>query len=247
MAGAPPPSSAQGDAPAKPFGQWERSLASRYLRTKRKNGGVALISWISFGGITVAVAALIIVMSVMNGFRTELLGRMLGFNGHVMIQGPAINGPGRENLIARVRAVPGVTEAVPLVEAQGVAIGPNQLAFAIVRGMRPADVKATRLVSQYLKSGSMKGFGEGRVRWRYGAGRPAAGGDHRRQGGRRHRADLPLRRVHRFRLRAAPQDLHRGRGLQCRASPNTTRPSSTCRSNNPSFSSGAIRRSTLWK
>ena len=157
MAGMPPPS----DAPAKPFGQWERSLASRYLRTKRKNGGVALISWISFGGITVAVAALIIVMSVMNGFRTELLGRMLGFNGHVMIQGPAINGPGRDDLIARVRAVPGVTEAVPLVEAQGVAIGPNQLAFAIVRGMRPADVKATRLVSQNLKSGSMKGFGEG--------------------------------------------------------------------------------------
>ncbi len=157
MAGTPLPS----DNPAKPFGQWERSLASRYLRTKRKNGGVALISWISFGGITVAVAALIIVMSVMNGFRTELLGRMLGFNGHVMIQGPAINGPGREDLIARVRAVPGVTEAVPLVEAQGVAIGPSQLAFAIVRGMRPADVKATRLVSQNLKSGAMKGFGEG--------------------------------------------------------------------------------------
>jgi lipoprotein-releasing system permease protein len=159
MAGAPV--APKGDNPAKPFGQWERSLASRYLRTKRKNGGVALISWISFGGITVAVAALIIVMSVMNGFRTELLGRMLGFNGHVMIQGPAINGPGRDALIARVRAVPGVTEAVPLVEAQGVAIGPSQLAFAIVRGMRLADVKAARLVSQNLKSGSMKGFGDG--------------------------------------------------------------------------------------
>ena len=150
------------DTPAaKPFGQWERSLANRYLRTKRKNGGVALISIISFTGIGLAVAALVIIMSVMNGFRTDLLSHMLGFNGHVYIQGPAINGPGREALIARVRAIQGVTEAVPLIEAQSVAIGPSQISFAIVRGMRPDDVKAARIVSDNIKSGSMKGFGEG--------------------------------------------------------------------------------------
>lgn len=146
---------------AKPFGQWERTLAARYLRAKRKNGGVALISVISFAGVAITVAALVIIMSVMNGFRTELLSKMLGFNGHVYIAGPAINAPGREVMISRVRAVPGVTEAVGKVEAQGFAIGPNQGSFTIVRGLKPADVRATRLVSENLKSGSMKGFGEG--------------------------------------------------------------------------------------
>ena len=68
------------DAPAgiggrvRPFGLWERMLAGRYLRAKRSEGGVALISIISFTGITLAVSVLIIVMSVMNGFRDELLG-----------------------------------------------------------------------------------------------------------------------------------------------------------------------------
>ncbi len=146
---------------AAPFSRWERTLALRYLRAKRKEGGVALIALLSFAGISVAVAALIIVMSVMNGFRTELLSRMLGFNGHVYVQGPAINGPEREGLISRIRAVPGVKEAIPLVEAQGVAIGPNQLAFALVRGEEPADVKAQTIISNNLKSGSLQGFGAG--------------------------------------------------------------------------------------
>ena len=74
--------------PAGAFSGWERSIAARYLRTKKKDGGVALISIISFVGITLAVAVLIIVMSVMNGFRTELMGRILGFNGHVYVGGP---------------------------------------------------------------------------------------------------------------------------------------------------------------
>ena len=147
---------------AGPFSAWERALAVRYLRTRRKNGGVALISIISFVGIMLAVAALVIIMSVMNGFRADLLGHMLGFNGHVYVQGPAINAPTREAMISRIRAVPGVVEAVPKVEAQSVALGRGgQVSFAIVRGLRPADVKATRLVSDNIKSGSMKGFGEG--------------------------------------------------------------------------------------
>jgi lipoprotein-releasing system permease protein len=146
---------------AAPFAAWERSLAIRYLRAKRKDGGVALISIISFSGIALAVAVLIIVMSVMNGFRTELLSRMLGFNGHIFVQGPAINSPDRAALIARLRRIPGVVEAIPAVEAQGVAIGPNQIAFTLVRGETPADVAAQAIVSRNLTAGSMKGFGEG--------------------------------------------------------------------------------------
>jgi lipoprotein-releasing system permease protein len=148
-------------ASAAPFSRWERSLALRYLRARRKEGGVALIALLSFAGITVAVAALIIVMSVMNGFSTILVSKMLGFNGHVYVRGPAINGPERDGLISRIRAVPGVKEAVPLVEAQGVAIGPNQLAFTLVRGERAADLKAQTIIADNIKSGSLKGFGQG--------------------------------------------------------------------------------------
>ena len=146
---------------AGPFSQWERSIALRYLRAKRKDGGVALISIISFIGIALAVAVLIIVMSVMNGFRKELTGEILGFNGQVYVSGPAINGAGRDDLIARLRAVPGVVQAVPVVEAQAGAIGPETTSGAIVRGMAPADVAASKIVSANIKDGSLAGFGQG--------------------------------------------------------------------------------------
>jgi lipoprotein-releasing system permease protein len=133
----------------------------RYLRARRKQGGVTLIATIAVVGIALTVFGLVSIMSIMNGFRSDLLGHMLGFNGHVYVQGPAINGPGRDAMISRLRAVPGVIEAVPKVEAQTVAMAHGPINFAIVRGLRPADVVATRLVSQNLKSGSMKGFGEG--------------------------------------------------------------------------------------
>jgi len=146
---------------AGPFGPWERALAMRYLRARRKQGGVTLIAIIAVAGIALTVFGLVSIMSIMNGFRSDLLGHMLGFNGYIYVQGPAINGPGRDVMISRIRAIPGVTQAVPKVEAQSVAMAHGPLSFAIVRGMRPADVRATRLVSQNLKSGSLKGFGEG--------------------------------------------------------------------------------------
>src|SRR5271170_1083424 len=92
--------------PAAPFSAWERSIAARYLRAKRKNGGVALISIISFIGIMLAVAVLIIVMSVMNGFRAELLDRILGFNGHLFVTGQVLNEPERTLGLQRIRAIP---------------------------------------------------------------------------------------------------------------------------------------------
>jgi len=146
---------------AHAFSGWERAVAWRYLRTKRKNGGVALISVISFIGIALAVATLIIVMSVMNGFRIELLSRILGFNGHAYVSGPMINGPGRDDLIARLKKTPGVVSVMPVVESQGLAIGPAQVTGAIIRGVTRADVAATPLVANNLKDGSLKGYGEG--------------------------------------------------------------------------------------
>jgi lipoprotein-releasing system permease protein len=144
------------------FAGWERSLAGRYLRAKRKQGGVAMISIISFIGITLAVAVLVIVMAVMNGFRTELLARTLGFNGHVFVRGPVATEPfAREALLTRLRAVPGVQQAIPIIEAQSLVAGPAQVGGGIIRGMRPEDVAATPIITDGIKQGSLRGFGQG--------------------------------------------------------------------------------------
>jgi lipoprotein-releasing system permease protein len=146
---------------AAPFSVWERTVAGRYLRAKRKQGGVALISVISFVGIMLAVAALIIVMSVMNGFRTELLDRILGFNGHAYVVGQPLNATERPGAVQRLRAVEGVTQAIPMVEAQAMAIGQGQIAGAIVRGIAPADLQSIKIISGNIRAGSLATFGQG--------------------------------------------------------------------------------------
>ncbi len=153
--------SGQNGTAAPPFARWEQSVAGRYLRAKRKHGGVALISIISFVGIMLAVAVLIIVMSVMNGFRHELLGRILGFNGHAYIVGEPLYAPGRAEAVQRLRATPGVTRAIPMVEAQAMAIGHGQIAGAIVRGISAADLKSIDIVSTNITGGSLRTFGQG--------------------------------------------------------------------------------------
>ena len=147
--------------PAAPFSGWERSVAARYLRAKRKNGGVALISIISFIGIMLAVAVLIIVMSVMNGFRAELLNRILGFNGHLFVTGQALNEPDRTLALQRIRAMPGVAQAAPLVEAQALVQGRAATSGAVVRGISPIDLRETKIISGNIKSGSLQSFGDG--------------------------------------------------------------------------------------
>ena len=149
--------------PAGAFSGWERAIAGRYLRAKRKDGGVAMISLISFIGITLAVAVLIIVMSVMNGFRAELLGRILGFNGHAYIGGPLLNNPSeRERALIGVRKIPGVAQALPMVEAEALAQGPSgAVSGAIIRGITVSDLKQVKLVSGNIKHGSLDGFGIG--------------------------------------------------------------------------------------
>jgi lipoprotein-releasing system permease protein len=146
---------------ARPFGLWERMLAGRYLRAKRSQGGVALISLISFIGITLAVAVLIIVMSVMNGFRTELLGRILGFQGHAFVAGGVLDGAALAPTVQRIRKVPGVLEAIPVVQGQVLALGRNQITGAIVRGVAPADVADTPIIAHNITHGSLAAYGQG--------------------------------------------------------------------------------------
>jgi lipoprotein-releasing system permease protein len=146
---------------ARPFGGWERSIAIRYLFTKRSHGGVALISVISFAAIALAVASLIITMSIMNGFGSELSAKILGFNGHAFVVGGPITPQARAAVIQRIRALPGVTQAIPVIESQALAQGPVAVAGAVVRGVTPADLRATPIVANNIKSGSLKGFGLG--------------------------------------------------------------------------------------
>jgi lipoprotein-releasing system permease protein len=147
---------------AAPFGLWERMLAGRYLRAKRSQGGVALISVISFVGIMLAVAVLIIVMSVMNGFRAELLGKILGFNGHIFVTGGLLDSAAeRDRAVAQIVKIPGVTQAAPVIEAQSIAMGPSQVTGAMVRGLSRQDMLATKIVAGNITTGSLNGFGLG--------------------------------------------------------------------------------------
>jgi len=149
--------------PAAPFSNWERTLAFRYLRAKRKNGGVTLISVISFTAIALAVATLIVVMSIMNGFRTELLNRMLGFNGHAYVAGDILYKPAaeRDADVARIDSIIGVSQATPMVESQALVMGPSQQAGVIVRGVTPKGLVDIRMISENIRQGSLNGFGEG--------------------------------------------------------------------------------------
>ena len=135
-------------------------LAFRYLRAKRKNGGVALISVLSFTAIALAVAVLIIVMSIMNGFRAELLNRILGFNGHAFVQGEVLRQDQWPAAVARLEQAPGVIQVTPLTESQALVKGTG-VAGAIVRGVSAADLRATKFLADNIKQGSIAGFGEG--------------------------------------------------------------------------------------
>jgi lipoprotein-releasing system permease protein len=146
---------------AAPFGAWERAISLRYLLTKRSHGGVALISAISFSAIALAVGALIITMSIMNGFRSELSSKILGFNGHAYVVGGYMTAQDRTAMTARIRAVPGVVQAMGLVESQALVQGPAAAAGAVVRGIDPADLRSTPIVADNIKQGSLQGFGQG--------------------------------------------------------------------------------------
>src|SRR5690606_2562870 len=123
--------------PARPFSAWELGLAWRYLRARRKEGGIALIAIISFIGIMLGVAVLVIVMSVMNGFTSELISRILSLDGHVYVQGHQLTGEGRDRTLAQVRSLPEVVDATPLIQAPTFYSGPLGSDGGLVRGVRP--------------------------------------------------------------------------------------------------------------
>jgi lipoprotein-releasing system permease protein len=151
------------DAPVatRPFAPFEWMLSMRYLRSRRREGFISFIAAISFLSLTIGVAALIIVMAVMNGFRTELLDKILGLNGHLLIQ--PIDSPltDWEMVAARVAQVPGVRLAAPVVEGQALASSPFNANGVLVRGIRGADFARLGSIASNIRQGTLEGFDGG--------------------------------------------------------------------------------------
>ena len=190
------------------FNPFERKIAFRYLRARKGERFVSVIAIFSLVGIALGVATLIIVMSVMNGFRQELLGRILGLNGHMAIYAAATPTiPDYAELVGRVRAVPGVVSATPLVEGQVLMTSETGGASGgLARGVRPEDMQARRIIANNIRAGSLAGFmGDDavmigtRLATRLGV-----------SVGQKLTLISPQGRHHRARHRAPPARLHRG-------------------------------------
>lgn len=140
------------------FSSFEWTIAWRYLRSRRRDGFISVIAGFSFLGIMLGVATLIVVMAVMNGFRQELMAKILGVNGHAFIQpyGEAISD--YEAIAKRVSAAKGVTLAAPIIEGQVLAASPNSTSGALVRGVREADLKRFKSVAGNIIEGTLDGL-----------------------------------------------------------------------------------------
>jgi lipoprotein-releasing system permease protein len=143
----------------KPFAPFEWMLALRYLRARRKEGFISVLAGFSFLGILLGVFTLITVMAVMNGFRKELFSKILGLNGHIIVN--KVGGDDFDNYdeVARLlAALPGVKHAVPLIEGQAMASTPSLALAGFVRGVREEGLKALPLIAGNVRFGSLDGF-----------------------------------------------------------------------------------------
>jgi lipoprotein-releasing system permease protein len=140
------------------FGAFERMVAFRYLRARRQEGFVSVIAIFSLLGIALGVATLIIVMSVMNGFRADLLGRILGLNGHLGVYTQAGPFADFDAEATKLSEVPGITSVTPLIEGQVMATSELGAAGALVRGIRPEDLRRRPLVADHIVQGSLADF-----------------------------------------------------------------------------------------
>lgn len=145
----------------RPFSPFEWMLSLRYLRARRKEGFISVIAGFSFLGIMLGVATLIIVMAVMNGFRKELLSKILGLNGHLLVQPLETPLNDWEQVAERLAKLDGITLAAPLVEGQALASSPFNAAGVLVRGMRARDIVKLPSIANNIKRGTLEGFDAG--------------------------------------------------------------------------------------
>ena len=141
--------------------RYERFIAKRYLLPGKGEGFIFLVATISLVAVMLGVAALIIVMSVMNGFRAELFDKIVGLNGHAVVQGYGGKLPDWQDVVAKARQTPGVTSATPLIEQPLMASFNGRVEGILVRGMRVADIRANPVFTSKLVAGNIQAVSPG--------------------------------------------------------------------------------------
>ena len=142
----------------KPFSPFEWMIAGRYLRARRSQGFISVIAGFSFAGIMLGVATLIVVMSVMNGFRKELLDKIVGINGHIFLQASETPLTDYEDIVKLISKVEGMTIVIPMVEGAAGVSSPFNQAGALVRGIKEEDIKKLPGIAGNVKLGTLDGF-----------------------------------------------------------------------------------------
>src|ERR1700730_10270749 len=145
----------------RPFAPFEWMLSLRYLRSRRKEGFISVIAGFSFLGIMLGVATLIIVMAVMNGFRKELLDKILGLNGHLLVQPLESPLTDWKDVAERISGVQGIRLAAPVVDGQALASSAFNASGVLVRGMRADDLNNLTSIASNIKQGTLEGFDDG--------------------------------------------------------------------------------------
>ncbi|WP_028136086.1 lipoprotein-releasing ABC transporter permease subunit [Bradyrhizobium japonicum] len=143
-----------------PFAPFEWMLSMRYLRARRKEGFVSVIAGFSFLGIMLGVATLIVVMAVMNGFRKDLLDKILGINGHILVQPMESPLTDWKDVVGRLNRAPNIRLAAPVVDGTALASS-SGASGVLVRGIRADDLNKITAIARNIKHGSIKGFDEG--------------------------------------------------------------------------------------
>jgi lipoprotein-releasing system permease protein len=142
----------------KVFAQFEWILALRYLRARRKEGFISVLAGFSFLGILLGVFTLITVMAVMNGFRTELFNKIIGLNGHIIVNKVSSDFEAYDEAAGRLSAIPGVRAAFPLIEGQALASTPSQAIAGHVRGVPESGIKSLKIIADHVQMGRLDGF-----------------------------------------------------------------------------------------
>jgi len=144
----------------RPFARFEWMLAARYMRPRRKRSSGLVIALFSLFGIMIGVATLIIVMAVMNGFREQLIDKILGLNGHFIVQPLEGKLTDYAAVADRIAKVQGVVSAIPLVEGQALASGDTTANGVLIRGIRDQDMPRIRGIASNVKMGTLENFAE---------------------------------------------------------------------------------------
>ena len=135
--------------------RYERMIARRYLMPGKGEGFIFLVAGISLAAVMLGVAALIIVMSVMNGFRAELFDKVVGLNGHAVIQGPGGRLDDWESILEQTRRTPGVTSATALIEQPLMASNQGRVEAILLRGVTPEDMAENPILNRNVLAGSL--------------------------------------------------------------------------------------------